>query len=222
MFLEYLQKFLNTKSNLFCNIFPDENTKLSCLEGAIKELSLQDNGLSVELVSSQLLGRGFHCGFIGMFQKDIFCLRLQKEFECHIISTPPSVYFQITYTDNKVQIINNPNLVNDKKIKEIAELMLEVTIFIPEKYLGPIKNLCQNYRGILQLQEFKDEISLFNLVYKMPFIEFIDEFNEKLKFLSQGYACLDYKFIGFQTNKIVKVDILLNNQLIPDLSFFSH
>ena len=174
-------------------------------------------------MESQLLGRGFRCGFIGMFQRDIFCLRLQKEFNCRITCTFPSITFKVTYTDNTTIEISNPALVeNNKKIRKIEEIILEISILTPEEYLGPIKQLCQDYRGSLQTQTLEDNCYLFKLVYKLPFVEFIDEFNEKIKLFSQGYAYLEYKFIGFQASNIVKVDIMLNNQIIPDLSFFKH
>lgn len=176
----------------------------------------------IETTENQLLGRGFRCGFLGLFQKEIFCLRLEKEFKCRVICTFPFIPIRITYSDNDVQEINSLESISNKRIKKIEELMLEVKILTPNKYLGSILQLCHNYRGSFQAERLQDDFLLFELIYNLPFIEFIDNFNEKVKFFSQGYAFLDYEILGFQVSDIIKIDILLNDRIIPDLSFFVH
>lgn len=221
IFLKKLIINLTEKPNIFCNLYPSEEDGFSHLQKKIAELQLQDSALTVETVSSPLLGRGFCCGFLGVLHKEIFCQRLEKEFNCKVICTLPNIIYRATKKNGEKINIRTVNEVEEwKNIEFIEEPIIEVKIWVPEEYLGPITQLCQNYRGVYKSEELDNNYHL--LVYELPFAEFIKNFQEKLNSYSCGYAFFEYRSVGFAKSGIEKAEILLNNTLVTDLSFFVH
>jgi GTP-binding protein LepA len=217
-----LPGYQEIKPNVYSNLYPSESSQYREFKKALEELQIQDSSLSLEPVDSQLLGPGFRCGFLGLLHREIICERLKKEFNCEIITTPPSINYRVTFANGETIETNNPKKISTKdKIKNIEELFISLSITTPEEHLGAISQLCQNKRGIYQSQEWKTD-SLYQLTYHLPLAEFILDFHDKIKSISHGYASFNYQIIGFFPSDIVKINILLNNQLIPDLSFLVH
>jgi GTP-binding protein LepA len=217
-----LEGYQEVKSNVYSNLYPSDSSEYKEFKKSLEELQIQDSGLSLEAIDSQLLGPGFRCGFLGLLHREVVCERLQKEFNCEIITTPPSIDYRVIFSNGDILETNNPQKIPTKdKIKNIEELFIDLNITTPEEHLGAVAQLCQSKRGIYQSQEWKTG-SLYQLTYHLPFAEFILDFHDKIKSISHGYASFDYQLIGFRLSDIVKIDILLNNQLIPDLSFLVH
>ncbi|RHZ35278.1 hypothetical protein [endosymbiont GvMRE of Glomus versiforme] len=208
------------KPNVYSNLYPSESSQFKEFEKALRELQIQDSSLSLETIDSKLLGPGFRCGFLGLLHREVVCERIQKEYDCEIITTSPSITYRIIFSDGKSLETNNPQKI-PLKAKAIEELFISLNIITPEEYLGDISQLCRNKRGVYQSQEWKAGL-LYQLNYHLPFAEFIIDFHDKIKSISHGYASFNYQLISFQPSDIVKVDILLNNQLVPDLSFLVH
>jgi GTP-binding protein LepA len=215
-----LPGYQEIKSNVYSNLYPSESSRFKEFKKSLEELQIQDSSLNLETVDSQLLGPGFRCGFLGLLHREVICQRIQKEYSCEIITTPPSITYRIIFSNGERLETNNPQKITTK-IKVIEELFVSLNITTPEEHLGTILQLCQNKRGIYQSQEWKTG-SLYQLNYHLPFAEFILDFHDKIKSISHGYASFNYQIIGFQPSDIVKIDILLNNQLISDLSFLVH
>jgi GTP-binding protein LepA len=217
-----LAGYQEIKPNVYSNLYPSDSSRYKEFKKSLEELQIQDSSLSLEPTDSQLLGPGFRCGFLGLLHREIIGARLEKEFNCEIITTPPSINYRIIFARGEMIEVNNPQKIPTKdKIKNIEELFINLDITTPEEHLGKISQLCQNKRGIYQSQEWKTG-SLYQLTYHLPFAEFILDFHNEIKSISHGYASFSYQIIGFQPSDIVKTDILLNNQLIPDLSFLVH
>ena len=142
------------KPNVYSNLYPSESSQYREFKKALEELQIQDSSLSLEPVDSQLLGPGFRCGFLGLLHREIICERLKKEFNCEIITTPPSINYRVTFVNGETIETNNPKKISTKdKIKNIEELFISLSITTPEEHLGAISQLCQNKRGIYQSQE---------------------------------------------------------------------
>jgi GTP-binding protein LepA len=217
-----LEGYQEIKSNVYSNLYPSDNSRYKEFKKALEELQIQDSSLSLESIDSQLLGPGFRCGFLGLLHREIICERVQKEYSCEIITTPPSVTYRIICTNGEVLETNNPQKMPGKdKTKSIEELYISLEITTPEEYLGAISQLCQDKRGVYQSQEWKSG-ALYQLNYHLPFAEFIIDFHDKIKSISHGYASFSYQLIGFRPSDIVRIDILLNGQLVPDLTFLVH
>lgn len=214
--------FKEKKSYLFCNIFPDVGVEFNFFSKNLKKLEIQNSGFTVESIESKLLGKGFRCGFNSSFQKLILLERLKEEFECDVISTPPSIIYQIVHLDRsekKVYDPLDPSLCD--KIKYIKEPFVNLSVFTPNEYLWEIVNLCELNRAKLKThEEINDDFC--HLTFFFPFSELIENFNDNLKSVSNGYAYSEYEFSEFVESDIVKVEILINGELISDLSFFTH
>jgi len=217
-----LEGYQEIKPNVYSNLYPGDGSQYKEFKKALEELQIQDSSLSLESIDSQLLGPGFRCGFLGLLHQEIICERVQKEYNCEIITTPPSVTYRVVGINGEILETNNPQKFPSKeKVKIIEELYISLNITTPEEYLGAISQLCQNKRGIYQSQEWKSGL-LYQLNYHLPFAEFIIDFHDKIKSISHGYASFSYQLIGFRSSDIVKIDILLNGQLVPDLTFLVH
>jgi GTP-binding protein LepA len=217
-----LSGYQEAKPNVYSNLYPSESSQFKEFKKSLEELQVQDSSLSLESIDSQLLGPGFRCGFLGLLHREIICERLQKEYNCEIITTLPSIAYRVNFANGEILETSSPQKIPTKdKIKSIEELVINLEITTPQEHLGDISQLCQNKRGIFQSQEWKTG-NLYQLNYHLPFAEFILDFHDKIKSISHGYASFNYQIIGFQPSDIVKIDILLNNQLIPDLSFLVH
>lgn len=217
-----LPGYQTLKPNLYSNIYSENTEHYKELKKAIEELQVQDSSLYLEPVESNLLGSGFRCGFLGLLHKEIIQERIKQEYELEIITTPPTVTYQLNLANGKILEISNPQKFPDQsEIKSISELYIAIEITTPQEYLGSVNIVCQNKRGIYKSGDLRAG-DLWQIKYEIPFAEFIFDFNDKIKSVSQGYASFEYEFIGFRESRIVKIDILLNNEAISDLSFLVH
>jgi GTP-binding protein LepA len=149
-----LEGYQEVKSNVYSNLYPSETSQYKEFKKSLEELQTQDSSLSLETIDSQLLGPGFRCGFLGLLHREVICERLEKEFNCEIITTPPSINYEINFASGEVLETNNPQKIPSKeKVKNIKELFINLNVTTPEEYLGAISQLCQNKRGIYQAQE---------------------------------------------------------------------
>lgn len=207
---------------VFCGLYPMDNAKSEELKIAIEKISLSDASLVYEYETSQSLGFGVRCGFLGLLHSDIIKERITREYKIDLIVTTPSVKFNVFLTNGKMLQIDNPARFPDKtRIKEIQEPFVKVSIFTPDCYVGDIITLCQNARGkYLNLDAIDDKRKCIN--YELPLIEIIYNFFDHLKSLSRGYAAMEYELIGYKPSDLVKVDILLNGKKTDALSFISH
>ncbi len=217
-----LAGYQEIKPNVYSNLYPLDSSQYKEFRKALEELQIQDSSLSLEAVDSPLLGSGFRCGFLGLLHQEIIEARIQKEYDCTLITTPPSVTYRINFANGKTLETNYPHAISSTdKIRTIEEPFIQLNINTPQEYLGAITQLCQNKRGIFQSQVWKSGF-FYQLVYQLPFADFIVDFHDQIKSLSHGYASFTYQLTGFSPSDIVKVDLLLNNQIIPDLSFLIH
>lgn len=207
---------------VFAGMYPINTADYRSLKDAMEKIILSDAALEYEYETSQALGFGIRCGFLGLLHMDVIRERIVREYNIPLIVSAPSVKYQVLQTNQETIAVDNPaNLPERSKIKAILEPFVAVKIATPDEYLGSVMELCQNFRGeYLDLQEIDNGRK--RIIYQMPLAEIIYSFFDKLKSISKGYASLDYELIGYQESKLVKVDILLNGTKIDALSFISH
>ena len=207
---------------VFCGFYPIDNAKYEELKVAIEKISLSDSSLVYEYETSQSLGFGVRCGFLGLLHMDIIKERITREYKIDLIVTAPSVKFNILLTNQKILQIDNPAKFPEKtRIKEIQEPFVKVSIFTPDSYIGDLMSLCQNARGkYLDLKVVDNNRKC--IIYELPLIEIIYNFFDHLKSLSKGYATMEYELVGYRPSDLVKVDILLNGKKTDPLSFICH
>ncbi len=207
---------------VFCSIYPVDNKEYENLKVALEKLKLNDSSLFSEPETSQALGFGFRCGFLGLLHMEIIQERLEREYDLNLIATTPSVMYQITKKDRKTIKISNPASFPLKiEIEKIEEPYVKVNIITPSQYIGGIMDLVQDRRGTFKNMEYIDEKRAI-LDYELPLNEIILDFYDKLKSRSSGYASLDYEFISYKQSDLIKVDILANHELVDALSFIVH
>jgi len=207
---------------VFCSIYPVDNKEHENLKVALEKLKLNDSSLFSEPETSQALGFGFRCGFLGLLHMEIIQERLEREYDLNLIATTPSVMYQITKKDGKTIKISNPASFPSKiEIDKIEEPYVKVNIITPSQYIGGIMDLVQDRRGTFKNMEYIDEKRAI-LDYELPLNEIILDFYDKLKSRSSGYASLDYEFISYKQSDLIKVDILANHELVDALSFIVH
>lgn len=210
------------KSMVFCGLFPIESSRFEDLRDALGKLQLNDASLVFEPETSSALGFGFRCGFLGLLHMDIIKERITREFNIDLITTAPSVVYEATLTSGEVIMIDAPNKLPDKTLlKEIKEPYIKTNIFTPSEYIGSIMELCQNKRGIYISMEYIDPTRV-NIHYELPLSEIVYDFFDKLKSYTKGYASFDYEMIGYKVSDLVKMDILLNGEIIDALSVIVH
>ena len=203
---------------VYCGLYPCDSKKYPDLKDALEKLCLNDASLHFEPETSQALGFGFRCGFLGLLHMDVIQERLEREYNIDLILTAPSVIYHIYLNDGSMIELDNPAKFPEiTKVKEIQEPYVEAKIMTPKEYVGPIMKLCQERRGIYQDLVYLDDIRM-QLIYHLPLSEIIYNFFDKLKSYSKGYASFDYSLIGYQASKLVKMDILLNGDPIDALS----
>lgn len=203
---------------VYCGIYPTDSRKYQDLKDALEKLSLNDSSLKYEPETSQALGFGFRCGFLGLLHMDVIQERLEREYELDIILTAPSVIYKIILTDGSEIQLDNPSKMPElTKIKEILEPYAKVNIMTPKDYVGPIMELCQDKRGIYKDLEYFDDTRMI-LSYSVPLSEIIYNFFDKLKSYSKGYASLDYEIEDYKVSNLAKMDILLNGEAVDALS----
>jgi len=204
---------------VFCSIYPIDNKEYENLKIALEKLKLNDSSLFSEDETSEALGFGFRCGFLGLLHMEIIQERLEREYNINLIATTPSVMYQVTKKNGEMLKISNPSSFPSRNdISKIEEPYVKVNIITPSKCIGGIMDLVQERRGIFKNMEYIDE-EILKLDYHLPLNEIIIDFYDKLKSISSGYASLDYEMIGYQPSELVKVDILVNHQLVDALSF---
>ena len=219
---EPLPGYRPAQAMVYCGIYTEDGSKYPDLRDALEKLQLNDASLSFEPESSVALGFGFRCGFLGMLHMEIIQERLEREFDLDLVTTLPSVIYEVTKTDGEVVRVDNPhNYPDPGSISEAREPFAKVTIIAPPDYVGNIMPMCQDRRGIFKDMQYLDT-NLVELHYSMPIGEIIYDFFDALKANTKGYASLDYELEGYQPSQLVKVDLLLNGEQVDALSFIVH
>ncbi len=207
---------------VFCGIYPADGAKYPDLKDALEKLQLNDASLSYEPETSIALGFGFRCGFLGLLHLEIIIERLEREFDLDLITTAPSVEYRITLNDGSVVLIENPtNYPDPAQISTAEEPYVDAHIFTPTDYTGSLMELCQARRGILKDMKYLDETRV-DLHYELPLGEIVYDFFDAIKSRSRGYASYDYEMKGFRQSKLIKLDILLNGDMVDALSMIVH
>ena len=210
------------KPMVYCGIYPIESNKYPALKEAIEKLKLNDASLTFEPETSSTLGFGFRMGFLGLLHLEIISERIEREFGIEIIATTPSVNYEINLTDGSTIFIDNPSMMPDKvRIKSIKEPYIFTNILVPTDYIGPIMELCQDKRGIYKSIDYLDTTRV-NIHYELPLSEIVYDFFDRLKSSTKGYASFDYEVIGYKESDLVKMDILLNGEVVDALSLIVH
>ena len=203
---------------VYCGLYPVDNARYDDLKEALEKLKLNDASLQYEPETSQALGFGFRCGFLGLLHMDVVEERLEREYNLELIATSPSVIYHVYKTDGTMEKIDNPSaLPAPQHIDHIEEPYVKAEIMVPKDYVGAMMDLCQKKRGEYVDLQVLDELRM-QLVYDLPLSEIIFDFFDKMKSATKGYASLDYELIGYRTSNLVKMDILLNGQMVDALS----
>ena len=220
--VEKLSGYKDIKPMVYSGIYPIETSKYNDLRDALDKLKLNDASLSYEPETSKALGFGFRCGFLGLLHMDVIKERIEREFNLDIILTSPSVIYKITLTNGNIVYIDNPtNLPDRQTIKTIEEPYIKTNIFSPSEFIGSIMELCQNKRGNFINIEYIDKVRA-NIHYELPLSEIVYDFFDKLKSYTKGYASFDYEYIGNKASDLVKMDILINGEVVDALSIITH
>ena len=210
------------KPMVFCGLFPVESSKFPELREALEKLKLNDASLEFEPETSQALGFGFRCGFLGLLHMEIIEERIEREFNIELIATSPSVIYEVELTDKSIVMVDSPAKMPERqRINSIKEPYIRTNIFVPSEYIGPIMELCQNKRGNYVSMEYIDSTRV-NIHYEIPLSEIVYDFFDKLKSYTKGYASFDYELIGYKQSNLVKMDILLNGEIVDALSLIVH
>ena len=219
---EVLPGYKPMKPMVFCGLYPIESSKFPDLREALEKLTLNDASLEFEPETSKALGFGFRCGFLGLLHMEIIEERIEREFNIELIATSPSVVYEIELTDKSKIMIDSPVKMPDRqKINCVKEPYIRTNIFVPSNYIGPIMELCQDKRGNYVSMEYLDEKRV-NIHYEIPLSEIVYDFFDKLKSVTKGYASFDYELIGYKESDLVKMDILLNGEIVDALSLVVH
>ena len=207
---------------VYAGLYPTDNAKFNDLREALEKLQLNDAALVFEPESSQALGFGFRCGFLGLLHMDVVQERLEREFNLDLITTAPSVTYHVDLADGSTVEVENPAEMPDaSSIKAIKEPYVKASIMVPNDYVGPVMELCQRKRGIFETMEYLSDTRV-NVIYHVPLSEIIFDFFDKLKSSTRGYASMDYEIDEYKPSNLVKIDILLNGDKVDALSFIAH
>ena len=219
---EPIKGYQPMKPMVYSGLFPVEPNRFEDLKEALNKLKLNDAALSFEAETSAALGFGFRTGFLGLLHMDVIMTRIEREFGIDIIATSPSVIYEVKLTNGEIINIDSPNKMPDKaNIDWIKEPFIYTNIIVPSEYIGPIMELCQNKRGIYKSMEYIDETRV-NIHYNIPLSEIVYDFFDKLKSYTKGYASFDYEISGYEESNLVKMDILLNGEVVDALSVIVH
>ncbi|WP_372662140.1 translation elongation factor 4, partial [Hydrogenophaga sp.] len=218
---EALPGFKEVQPQVFAGLYPTEANQYDALRDALEKLKLNDASLHYEPEVSQALGFGFRCGFLGLLHMEIVQERLEREFDQDLITTAPSVVYQVVKPDGEIILVENPSKMPDQgRLEEIREPIVTVHLYMPQEYVGAVMTLANQKRGIQQNMAYHGKQVM--LTYEMPLGEIVLDFFDKLKSVSRGYASMDYEFKEFRTSDVVKVDILLNGEKVDALSIIVH
>ncbi len=219
---EPLPGYRPARSMVYCGIYTEDGSKYPDLRDALEKLQLNDASLAFEPESSVALGFGFRCGFLGMLHLEIVQERLEREFDLDLVTTLPSVIYEIEMTDGTIKYVDNPhNYPEVSAIAQAREPFVKMSIITPQEFVGNIMPLCQDRRGIYEGLQYLDQ-RLVELTYEMPLGEIIYDFFDTLKARTKGYASMDYEFSCYKPSELVKVDLLLNGEAVDALSLIAH
>jgi len=220
--VEALPGYKPMKPMVFSGLYPIDSKNYNALKEALLKLKLSDSSLTFEPETSTALGFGFRCGFLGLLHMEIIEERIEREFNIELIATSPSVIYEVVMTDGSIVNIDSPSKMPEQNyITKILEPYVEANIYLPSEYIGSVMELCQEKRGTYVTQEYIDEKRVC-LRYELPLSEIVYDFFDKLKSYTKGYASFDYDFIGNKESKLVKMDILLNGDIVDALSVIVH
>ena len=219
---EPLPGYRQLQSMVFCGFYPTDNARYNDLREALEKLQLNDASLQFEAETSQALGFGFRCGFLGLLHMDVVQERLEREYNLNIIATAPSVVYEVKLTNGETMRCDNPALLpSPQQIEYIAEPYVKASIMSPKDYIGPIMELCQNKRGTYKDINYMDENRVV-VIYELPLAEIVFDFFDKLKSCTKGYASLDYELIEYRSSSLARMDILINGDVIDALASIVH
>ena len=219
---EALPGYKKVQPMVYCGIYPAEGEKYENVKDALEKLQVNDAAFHFEPETSTALGFGFRCGFLGLLHMEIIVERLEREFDLAVVTTSPSVIYKVVMNDGSIEMVQNPsNLPDLTLIDHIEEPMVKADIMVPKEYVGNIMEICQERRGKMLHMEYITE-NRVNLHYEMPLNEVIYDFFDALKSKTRGYGSLDYKFVRYEPSKVVKLDILLNKDLVDAFSMIVH
>ena len=220
--VEALPGYKHVVPMVYSGIYPIDSSKYNQLKEALLKLKLSDAALCFEPETSVALGFGFRCGFLGLLHMEIIEERIEREFNIDIIATSPSVIYEVIKSDGETVMIDSPSKMPDSaKVSKILEPFVKANIYVPSEYVGAIMELCQDKRGIYKNMSYIDTTRV-NITYDLPLSEIVYDFFDKLKSYTKGYASFDYEFIGNYESKLVKMDILLNGEIVDALSVIVH
>lgn len=220
--LEPLEGYQPMKPMVYSGLFPVEPNKFPALREALEKLKLNDAALVFEPETSDALGFGFRCGFLGLLHMEIIMTRIDREFDIPIIATSPSVIYEVLMTNGDLINVDSPNKMPDRgSISEIREPYIRTNIFVPSEYVGAIMELCQDKRGQYVAMDYINQTRV-NIHYDIPLAEIVYDFFDKLKSSTKGYASFDYEIIGYKPSNLVKMDILINGEVVDALSVIVH
>lgn len=219
--MQPLPGFKEVKPQVFAGLYPVESNQFEALRTALEKLSLNDSSLQFEPENSSALGFGFRCGFLGLLHMEIVQERLEREYDMDLITTAPTVIYELLLKTGEVVQIENPSrLPEPSRIEEIREPMIVVNLLMPQDYVGPVMTLCNNKRGLQRNMQYMGRQVM--LSYEMPLNEVVLDFFDKLKSVSRGYASMDYEFLEFRAADLVKLDIMVNGERVDALSLIVH
>ncbi|MEG0076356.1 translation elongation factor 4 [Anaerorhabdus sp.] len=220
--IEPLVGYRKMNPMVYCGLYPTDADKYNDLRDALEKLKLNDAALQYEAETSQALGFGFRCGFLGLLHMDVIQERLEREYNLTLIATAPSVIYNVYLTDGSMLTIDNPaHMPEVQRIERIEEPYVKAEIMVPNDYVGPVMELCQNKRAVYKEMHYIDD-GRNQLEYEIPLGEVVFDFFDRLKSVTKGYASFDYELIGYQPGKLQKMDILLNGEVIDALSIIVH
>ena len=207
---------------VFCGLYPTDSADYDNLKDALEKLQLNDAALVYEPETSAALGFGFRCGFLGLLHMDVIQERLEREYKLKLVTTAPSVVYKVTKTDEEVLTVDNPaDLPPATEIKSIEEPIVKATVIVPSDYIGAVMELCRDKRGTYKTMDYIDKTRVM-ITYEIPLNEIIYDFFDKLKSMTRGYASLDYELAGYNESDLVKLDVLLNGDIVDALSAIVH
>ncbi len=219
---EALPGYQSMKPMVYCGLYPIESSKFEDLREALEKLKLNDASLTFEPETSKALGFGFRCGFLGLLHMEIIEERIEREFSIDLIATSPSVVYEVVLTDGSKVMVDSPTKMPKREVvSKTLEPYVKTSIFTPSDYIGPIMELCQDKRGTFLNMEYLDQTRV-TIHYELPLSEIVYDFFDKLKSYTKGYASFDYEVIGYKESNLVKMDILLNGEVVDALSVIVH
>ncbi|WP_369902566.1 elongation factor 4 [Bacillus manliponensis] len=220
--VEPLPGYRKLNPMVFCGLYPIDTARYNDLREALEKLQLNDSALEFEPETSQALGFGFRCGFLGLLHMEIIQERIEREFKIDLITTAPSVIYKVYLTNGEELTIDNPsNMPDPQTLDRVEEPYVKAKIMVPNDYVGAVMEICQGKRGSFIDMQYLDETRV-TLTYDIPLSEIVYDFFDQLKSNTKGYASFDYELIGYRPSKLVKMDILLNNEQVDALSFIVH